>query len=169
MAYSYIQLYSFSWFEPSHCLVTPVCQRSLHTLHSHHTRTHTHIHIHTLTHTRTHTRTDTHTHMHTYPHTGIWHLEYFSPFFVSWNFAIHAHSHAHTRTHTHAHIHTNPDPDDKTSLTSQNVGKVYYRLLHWNCSFDLLYSADLDILGGPRMSPSSNWSNFGHTVSNLYF
>ena len=77
---------------------------------------------------------------------------------------IHAHTHTKAHTHTHAHTHTNthrhyPDLHDITFLTLQNAGKVYYRHLHWNRSFDLPYSAFWPWWGS-TICPSSNWFNF---------
>ena len=76
MAYSYIQLYSSSWFEPSHCLVNLVCPWSLTLriliLNFCDTCSLQHTHMHTLMHTHTHAHTHAHTHTHTHtrtPHT----------------------------------------------------------------------------------------------------
>ena len=112
MAYSYIHLCSFSWFEPSHCLVNPVCPWSFNTPHSH-------------THTCAHTaRTHTHTHITTHWHLTlrVLFLEFCDAYLLS---CTHIHTLMHTGTqrlaHTQTHTHTH----------------TYHTIL----SFDLPYSA----------------------------
>ena len=72
---------------------------------------------------------------------------------------------------THTHTHTQyPDLDDITFLTLQNVGKVYYRLLHWDCSFGLLCSALIEsvlTLRGSLLLPISWDTLFQTFISKL--
>ena len=133
--------------------------------------------------TPAHTRT--HTHIPTQRQKGMfhsWHLEFFSSYFEISQYMLipththaqtHAHTHTKAHTHTHTHTHTHyPDLDDITFLTLQNVGKVYYRLLHWDCSFGLLCSALIEsvlTLRGSLLLPIGSILILGHTVSNLYF